>query len=132
MVSLRAVKGDAARALEFTILTGARSGEVLGAVWSEFDLERALWIIPGSRMKAGDEHRVPLSVEVVALLRALPRQKGNPHVFAGGSKDDRLSRNAVRRVLLRMGVDVTTHGFLVGVLDMGARADLACDPHDRA
>ena len=110
LVQLRAARGVAARALEFTILTAARAGETFGAVWAEFDLQNALWIKPGSRMKAGDEHRVPLSADVLALLRALPRKEGNPYVFVGGH-DGRLSKNAMRRVLLHIGVDVTAHGF---------------------
>jgi integrase len=74
MAELRAVPGIAARALEFTILTAARTGEALGAVWSELDLEAAVWTIPGARMKTGQPHRVPLSHQSVELLRALPRE----------------------------------------------------------
>jgi integrase len=61
MVVLRERKGIAARALEFAILTAARSGEVMGAKWGEFNLEARVWTIPAIRMKAGREHRVPLS-----------------------------------------------------------------------
>jgi integrase len=91
-----------ALALAFTILTAARSGEVLGARWSEFDLKERVWTVPGERMKAGREHRVPLSDAALALL-------GEP-----GAADERvfpLAHTAMREVLTRMGRDVTVHGF---------------------
>lgn len=71
-------EGMAARALEFSMLCASRSGEVRGATWGEIDLKRAVWEIPASRMKAGKEHRVPLSEAAVALLEALPRQEREP------------------------------------------------------
>ncbi len=71
VAQLRARQSVAAQALEFAILTACRSGEVLGARWEEIDLDKAVWVIPGSRMKAGKEHRVPLSDRAVALLTAL-------------------------------------------------------------
>ncbi len=83
--------GISARALEFSILTVARSGEVRGAEWSEIDLKGKTWTIPGNRMKAGKEHRVPLSDAAVALLKALPRFKDNNLVFPaprGGQLSD--------------------------------------------
>ena len=73
MVSLRKVEGMGARALEFAILTAARSGEVRGATWSEIDLEGATWTIPAERMKAKKEHRIPLADAALELLRILPR-----------------------------------------------------------
>jgi len=73
MAALSGQEGIAARALAFAILTAARSGEVRGARWPEIDLEAALWTIPAQRMKAGKEHRVPLSGGALALLRAVPR-----------------------------------------------------------
>ena len=75
---LRRREGMASRALEFLALTAARSGEVRGAAWSEFDLEAGLWTIPAGRMKAGREHRVPLTAEAIALIEALPRLKHCP------------------------------------------------------
>ena len=75
-----------ARALEFAILTAARSGEVRGATWAEIDLDAAVWTVPGERMKAGKEHRVPLSPAVVKLLNALPRMAGTDLVFPGAAR----------------------------------------------
>jgi integrase len=83
MKELRQEDGTGPRALEFLILTAARSGEVTGATWDEIDLDTATWVIPGSRMKGGREHRVPLSPQAIDLLKKLPREKGNPFVFTG-------------------------------------------------
>lgn len=91
MARLHKVKGLGARALEFTILTAARSGEVRGATWDEIDLDAAVWTIPAERMKAGREHRVPLSKAAVALLKALPRFADTNFVFVsarGGELSD--------------------------------------------
>jgi integrase len=76
MLKLTKKSGVAARALEFAILTAARSGEVRGATWDEIDLAKKLWIVPGARMKAGKEHRVPLSDAALAILMALPSRSG--------------------------------------------------------
>src|SRR6185312_1220151 len=73
MADLRQREGVAARALEFAILTAARTGEVIGAKWGEIDLDKALWTVPGERMKAGREHRIPLSGRAIAIIQALPR-----------------------------------------------------------
>src|SRR5690625_266109 len=81
MAALRKRKGIAARALEFLVLSAARSGEVRGATWDEIDIESRLWTVPGERMKAGREHRVPLSDAAVALLKALPRREDSSYVF---------------------------------------------------
>ena len=83
MAELRAREGTAARALLFTILTAARSGEALGARWSEIDLDKATWTVPAGRIKASREHRVPLAPAAVALLRDLPQEEGNDFVFVG-------------------------------------------------
>jgi integrase len=83
MAALRLEAGIAARALEFAILTAARSGEVRGATWAEVDLEGAVWVIPAERMKAGREHRVPLSPAAVTLLKALPQGKPSAPLFLG-------------------------------------------------
>jgi len=77
MASLRGCEGIGARALEFSILTTARSGEVRGAQWTEIDRQAQVWTIPADRMKAGREHRVPLSDAAVKLLASLPRLKGS-------------------------------------------------------
>jgi integrase len=112
MAALRADRNTAARALEFLILTAARSGEVRGATWSEIDLDQAVWVIPPSRMKAGREHRVALAPDAVALLRALPREAGNDHVFIGPIAGRGLSKMALAWVMDRLQRrDVTVHGF---------------------
>jgi integrase len=111
MASLRKREGVAARALELTILPAARTGEVVGARWDEIDLTARTWTVPGNRMKAGREHRVPLSDEAVDILKALPREKSNPYVFIG-PRAGGLSNMAMAAVLRRMDyVDITVHGF---------------------
>ncbi len=97
----RAREGFGARALEFLALTATRSQEIRGAVWDEIDLDKALWIIPGARMKMDREHRVPLSGAAVALLKALPRLEGNPLVFPaarGGQLSDMTLSAAMKRM----------------------------------
>lgn len=110
MLRLRQADGTGARALELTILTAARSGEVRGATWSEIDLKAGTWIVPGERMKAKREHRVPLSMQAVALLKALPREEGVELVFPA-PRGGQLSDMTLTAVLRRMRVDCTVHGF---------------------
>ncbi len=104
-----------ALALEFAILTAARSGEVLGARWGEIDLAAKVWTVPAARMKAGIEHRVPLSdralviLEEVAKLR--PDDEPDGFVFPGRKPGRGLSSMALEMVLRRMDLDVTPHGF---------------------
>ena len=91
----------AARALQFLAMTVARSGEVRGMTWAEVDLDKALWIVPAARMKAGREHRVPLTREAVELLRTLPRMAGSPYVFfapQGGMLSDMTLSAVMRRM----------------------------------
>jgi len=107
---LREAEGTGARALEFTILTAARSGEVRGAVWSEIDRGAKVWTIPGERMKAGREHRVPLSPAALALLDALPRTAGTDLVFPA-PRGGMLSDMTLTAVLRRMDVPAVPHGF---------------------
>ncbi len=114
MGELRGQAGLAAQALEFTILTAARTGEAIGAVWGEVDLDAGVWTVPGDRMKAAREHRVPLSGPAVAILRqfrpAEPRSGG--YVFLGGRKGEPLSNMAMATVLRRMKRgELTVHGF---------------------
>lgn len=109
MTNLRERDGMGARALEFAILTAARSGEVRLATWSEFDLDAKTWTVPAARMKAGKEHRAPLSAEAVALLKALPDSAGE-YVFPN-TKGKPLSDMTLTQQLRRMGLTVTTHGF---------------------
>lgn len=121
MVALRAETGTAARALEFAILTAARTGEVIGARWSEIDLGKKIWTVPAERMKAGREHRVPLSSRAIAILKTLkPDASGDRQekeiaksfVFAGAALDTPLSNMAMLMLLRRMGQDdLTAHGF---------------------
>ena len=99
----------AARALEFTILTAARTSESLKANWAEIDLEKALWTIPAIRMKAGKEHRVPLSKSALDVLEQLPSRRGP--VFPGMKDNKPLSNMAMDMILRRMGIEVTVHGF---------------------
>jgi integrase len=109
MVELRKREGMAARALEFAILTAARSGEVRRATWDEFDLNARLWTVPATRMKAGKAHRVPLSDAACALLTALPRYEGTDLVFpapGGGPLSD-----DVLATLARGMADAVPHGF---------------------
>lgn len=94
-------EGMAARALQFLTLTAARSGEVRGMTWDEVDLEARLWTVPAARMKMSREHRVPLTDEAVAILRALPRMAGSPFVFfapRGGSLSDMTISAVMRRM----------------------------------
>jgi integrase len=100
MAKLGQRPGTAARALEFTILAAARSGETFGMTWGEVDLDAKLWTVPGSRMKAGEEHQVPLSVAALALLRSVKpdRPHASANVFHNG-KGSRLSNMAMTAVL---------------------------------
>lgn len=111
MVALRERDTISARALEFTILTAARTSEVIGAKWSEMDLDAKVWTIPAERMKAGKEHQVPLSKRAIALLESLPRERGG-YVFPGSKAKAPLSNMAMLELLRRMdGKGVTVHGF---------------------
>jgi integrase len=105
-------QGTAARALEFTILTAARTGEVIGAQWDEIDLKNKIWVVPAERMKAKKEHRIPLSDRAVEILKALPIEGRNDFVFIGPSKGSSLSNMGMAAVLKRMErSDITVHGF---------------------
>jgi integrase len=120
MVELRQQQGVAARALEFAILTAARTGDVIGATWGELNLAEKVWTVPAARMKAGKEHRVPLSspaLDILAQMAALaPQVNGNPDptapVFPGARPGQPLSNMALLMTLRRMGRgDLTAHGF---------------------
>jgi integrase len=114
--------GETVRAaFEFLILTAARTGEVIAAQWSEFDLAAKLWTVPAERMKAGREHRVPLSdrvVELIAVLRAQGVQSA--YVFPGAKIDRPISNMAFLMLLRRMGETVTAHGFRSAFRDWSA------------
>ena len=103
----------AARALEFTILTAARTGETLGMTWGEVDMNEALWTVPAGRMKAGTEHQVPLSARASAILKLLRPKRPAPYelVFRSDS-GKQLSNMSMAMLLRRMGRDdITVHGF---------------------
>ena len=111
MHELKKCNGLAARALEFGILTAARSSEIRNATWDEIDFQNKLWIIPALRMKAGKEHRVPLCNEAVELLNAVPRIIGSKLIFPSQSNRS-LSDMTLTAVLRRMERnDLTQHGF---------------------
>jgi len=110
VAALRAKNGLGARALELLVLTAARSGEVRGARWGEFDLKKGIWTVPEERMKAGKEHRVPLSPPVVAMLKALPRVDGTDLVFPS-ARGTPLSDMTLNKVMRDMNADAVPHGF---------------------
>lgn len=110
LVDLATQSGTAAAALRFTILTAARTNEVIGARWPEIDQEERLWIIPKTRMKAGKEHRVALSSSALEVLDGLTDDGGL--IFPGRGEDAPMSNMAMLAVLKRMGrADITVHGF---------------------
>lgn len=112
MRQLREQGGTAAKALEFTILTAARTGEVIGARWEEIDFAAQVWNVPADRMKAAKPHRVPLSAAALDLLRGLHSVSDGPYVFPGGRRGKPLSNMAMLVLLRRMGRgDLTAHGF---------------------
>lgn len=122
MTALKQREGVAARALEFTILTAARTGEVIGATWDEIDLTAKVWTVPAGRIKGGREHRVPLSDRAVAILKSLPCEDRNKFVFIG-PRTGGLSNMAMASVLDRMGCgDVTVHGFRSTFRDWAAES----------
>lgn len=110
MAQLRAAEGMGARALEFAILTAARSGEVRGATWKEIDLDARVWTISAERMKAAREHRAPLSNAAVKLLRSMPPGRPDAYLFRA-AHGGRLSDMTISAVLRRMEVDAVPHGF---------------------
>ena len=107
--ALRQREGIAARALEFTILTAARSGETRGAVWEEIDLDLKIWTIPAARMKAGREHRVPLAESTILILNSLFNYESG-FIFAS-PRGGQISDMSMTGVLRRMEVDAVPHGF---------------------
>lgn len=129
MTALHKRPGMAARALEFTILTAARTGETIGATWGEIDLAAKVWIVPAVRMKAGREHRVPLSDAAIAILEQVrpmaAMADGNPNaaapVFPGARRALPMSKMGMLMLLRRMKRDdVTAHGFRSSFSDWAA------------
>ncbi|VWB81322.1 phage integrase [Burkholderia lata] len=112
MEALRSEEGIAARALEFLILTATRTNEVIGATWAELSVAERVWIIPADRMKMRKEHRVPLSDQVVAIIKTMEDVKQNDYVFPGARYNKPLSNMAMLQLLERMKrSDITVHGF---------------------
>jgi integrase len=118
MAELRAKKGTPARALEFAILSAARTGEIIGARWSEVDLDAKLWVVPGERMKAGREHRIPLSERAIAILEALPHE--GEIVFPRDDGGKPLHPTSMWEVLRRLRAGATVHGFRSSFRDWAA------------
>ncbi len=132
--ALSAMSGTGAQALLFQILTAARTGEVIGAVWDELNLEDAIWVVPGVRMKTGREHRVPLSPGALAVLRQMQRVRQSGFVFSGMTAGRPLSNMALLQVLKRMNrSELTAHGFRSSFRDWAAeKTDVSGDVAEMA
>lgn len=112
MATLSNTDGMGARALEMTILTATRTKESLGARWSEIDLENRVWTIPKERMKAGVEHRVPLSDQAMKIITKTADHKMSDYVFPNRTNGKPMSNARMSSVLKRLGrTDITVHGF---------------------
>jgi integrase len=109
ILQLRNHDSISARALEFLVLNANRTGEILGAVWSEIDSD--VWIIPAERMKAGKEHRIALSSRSMVILEEMAAIRQSDYIFAGSSVAKGLGIGTMRRLLLALGHDCTVHGF---------------------
>jgi integrase len=118
--NLQSRSAIAALALEFAILTAARSSEVLGARWNELDLDRAIWTVPPERMKAAREHRVPLSSRALRIVTDLEDSRTSDFVFPGEKAGRPLSGGALEMVLRRMKEGATVHGFRSSFRDWAA------------
>ena len=130
IMALRQRVGLSARALEFAVLTAVRSGEVRGATWGEIDTDARLWTIPGPRMKAQREHRVPLCDAAIELLQKLPRTKDAKDIdlVFPGTKGQPLSDMSLTAVMRRMELDAVPHGFRSSFRDWaGDRTDFPRD-----
>jgi integrase len=121
LIALREQQGPAARALEFAILTAARSGEVRGCRWSEIDLIDKVWTIPARRMKGGREHRIPLAPRALVIMREMQAHADDGFVFPGSRPGEAFSKMAIPNVLRRTGRDdATVHGFRSSFRDWAA------------
>jgi integrase len=121
MADLRGRQSISARCLEVTILAALRTSEAIGARLGEIDLEARLWTVPGSRMKTGTEHRIPLSERVLNILRDLRQRYESEYVFPGGRAGKPLSNMAMLKMLALMGRDdLTVHGFRSSFRDWAA------------
>ncbi len=122
IADLRRREAVAALALEFCILNASRSGEVLGAKWAEIDQKAKVWTVPPERMKGGREHRVPLSARSLQILEQVEAVRTGDFVFPGQKRGRPLSSMALEKLLRRMAVDVTTHGFRSSFRDWAGEA----------
>jgi integrase len=121
MAELCQQEGIVARALEFAILTAARTGEVIGATWDEINIVERLWIVPASRMKGGKEHRVPLSDAAMAALEKMAEYRQGDHLFPGRRLGQSLNERALRNLVKAMGrAGVSVHGFRSSFRDWAA------------
>lgn len=129
ITELRKEEGIAPRALEFTILTAARTGDTIGAVWDEIDLDAREWVIPANRMKGKKsrkklpDHRIPLTDRLVDILESLPKEEGNPFVFISKTNKDKGLSNMAMLKLLKNDMkrpDATVHGFRSAFRDWAA------------
>lgn len=111
VADLRRSTGIGYRCLEFVILTAARSGEARGALWTEIDLDRRIWAIPGERMKAQKEHRVPLSDRAIELLKSIERDDKTDLIFRAPRSNKMLSDMTLLAILRKRGLKATPHGF---------------------
>ena len=127
MRSLRTHEGITALALEFTILTVARAGETLGARWPEIDLRAQLWTVPAARMKAGKEHRVPLSELTLAVLDRMEpfRRNSDDHIFLGWRTGRPIGAQWLLKCCNRVRPGVTVHGFRSSFRDWAAENDVS-------
>lgn len=121
MALLREQDNTSALALEFLILTAARTGEVIGAAWNEIDFTEALWTVPADRMKAKKEHRVPLSQPALTVLQRLHTHRAGDYVFHGAKPKKPLSNMSMLKLLERMArANLTVHGFRSSFRDWAA------------
>ena len=127
IINLRDLPGIAARCLEFTILTAARTGEAINAMPREFDLDSATWTVPASRMKAKKEHRCPLSLRAIAIVREMLALKSD-WIFPSQRRPGPISNMSMLQVLDRVGIDVTVHGFRSSFRDWAA--ERTAFPHE--
>jgi integrase len=128
MATLKKSEKVTFKAMQMTILTACRTSEVLGATWDEIDLEARVWTVPADRMKMRKVHRVPLADALVTLLKQLPRQDDNPHLFPGMKTGKPLSNMAMLMGLRHIKrTDLTMHGFRSTFRDWAGE----CTPHPR-
>jgi integrase len=122
MIELRKLTDASARVLEFQILTAARSGEVVEARWDEVDRAARVWTIPGERMKAGRDHRVPLSTEAMVVLERQAELREGDFIFPGRVSGQAINIDAPMRAIEKLGLrgKITAHGFRSAFRDWAA------------